>query len=315
MKTYRFKLHPRTAFGTPLLGETLFGSLCWAIRHQFGEEKLEELLDGYTEGRPFCVVSDAFPTGFVPLPALPQRLWNTSSTDDRKYLKKKAWLPFNCLKDAQREEWRNLARTDAEVLLDLNPSGCEGKSLRFDAEASHNTINRETLTTGEGEFAPYLQSQIWHHQCIALDVYVVLDEERFALEDLVSTLVSVGLTGFGRDASIGLGKYEIDEELEVVQDDKESCTCLALASCALGEVENIDSKGTFYRVKTHFGRHGAEYAIGGQPFKRPILLAQSGAVIALKTNHSAPFIGQGLTGISNQCANTVHQGYCPVIHI
>lgn len=34
---------------TALAADTLFGHVCWAIRHQFGETKLNELLTGYTE--------------------------------------------------------------------------------------------------------------------------------------------------------------------------------------------------------------------------------------------------------------------------
>lgn len=308
MNSYRFKLHPKTAFGTPLLGETLFGSLCWGVVHAFGEERLNKLLDGYTEGRPFCVISDAFPSGFVPLPVLPQCYWKASDADDRKYLKKKAWLCVDNL-DKPVVDWRNLAKTDAEL---LENSG----ALKVEAQTSHNTINRATQTTGEGMFAPYEQRQLWLNPKIDLDIYVVLDEERFSLEELTLVLQSIGLTGFGKDASIGLGKYEIAGNPEATHLGKaSSCTALTLASSSLGQIKNLVAEETFYRVKTHFGRHGAEFAIGGLPFKKPILLAQAGALLTLKEECSSKFLGEGLTGISNQCSKAVHQGYSPVIYI
>ena len=63
MTALRFTIRPKVPFGSPLLGETLFGQLCWAILRLYGKERLEALLDGYCAGRPFAVVADAFPKG------------------------------------------------------------------------------------------------------------------------------------------------------------------------------------------------------------------------------------------------------------
>ena len=48
MKLYRFTLTSQSAMGTPLVGDTLFGQLCWAVRNRFGEARLTALLEGYT---------------------------------------------------------------------------------------------------------------------------------------------------------------------------------------------------------------------------------------------------------------------------
>ena len=92
MKLYRFTLTPQSAMGTPLVGDTLFGQLCWAVRNRFGEARLIELLEGYTTQYPFMVVSDAFPEGFLPLPTLPSTFWETKTETDRKSLKKAQWV-------------------------------------------------------------------------------------------------------------------------------------------------------------------------------------------------------------------------------
>ena len=63
MQTYRLTLQPLSALGTPLAGDTLFGQLCWTLRHQLGNDTLTSLLEGYTQGQPFAVVSDALPQG------------------------------------------------------------------------------------------------------------------------------------------------------------------------------------------------------------------------------------------------------------
>jgi CRISPR-associated protein Csm4 len=45
---YRVKMRPDSAFVTAFAADTLFGHVCWSIRHQFGETKLNELLTGTT---------------------------------------------------------------------------------------------------------------------------------------------------------------------------------------------------------------------------------------------------------------------------
>ena len=111
MKTYRLTLRPLTAFGTPLAGDTLFGQLCWALRHRLGNAALTALLDGYTAGRPFAVLSDGLPAGHLPLPTLPSRLWAASDLD-RKALKRRRWLPTAALTEPL-PGWQALARDDA----------------------------------------------------------------------------------------------------------------------------------------------------------------------------------------------------------
>ena len=80
MQTYCYTLSPLSAFGTPLAGDTLFGQLCWTLRHQLGNARLDELLLGYTRGKPFLVVSDALPAGHVPLPNVPSGIGNVRIT-------------------------------------------------------------------------------------------------------------------------------------------------------------------------------------------------------------------------------------------
>ena len=48
----KLTLQPQSPFITPLASDTLFGQLCWAIRHRFGEKRLIQLLEGYTHEQP-----------------------------------------------------------------------------------------------------------------------------------------------------------------------------------------------------------------------------------------------------------------------
>ena len=303
MQTFCVTLRPQTAFGSPLLGETLFGQMCWAIRRLYGEDTLEILLDGYDEGQPFAVLSDAMPKGYAPLPTMPSYLWQDDDGTNRKYLKKKAWLPLSALSE-DPFSWQVSAKSDDEIC----PEG-----LRVEQITVHNTINRMTGTTGKDQFAPYMQPQTWLNVRVPLTVVAVIDETMFSPEQLIETLRYIGLSGFGRDASVGLGKFEIESDLEPLVVDQASATHLTLASCVLGGVPDLVKEKTFYRSKTHFGRHGDELALTGSPFKFPILLTGAGAVVTTATPQTIRYLGRGLKGVSLAQPDAVHQGYSPVL--
>lgn len=319
MQRYRLTLAPLTAFGTPLSGDTLFGQLCWTLRHQLGNERLVQLLQGYAAGNPFAVVSDAMPSGHIPLPVVPSRLWQQGSDDsvaNRKALKKKRWLPLDAF-TADFSKWQSLARSDAEAAL---AQGCAQAGTRL-RDQPHNTINRQTGTTGEGAFAPYTMPQIWFDQAMRLDVHVVLDQTRLSLAELTAAIDAIGSTGYGRDASIGLGKFQRTTEPAVVDDRPVAGgnSYLTLGPCA-PQGQGFCPHRSTYQVLTRFGRHGDLAVQSGNPFKRPVLMARAAGVFWPQTvDASRRFIGQGLGGanqpVSSTMPETVHQGYAPVIVI
>jgi CRISPR-associated protein Csm4 len=327
MQTLRFTLRPRTAFGTPLAGDTLFGQLCWALRYRFGNEWLTERLAGYQEGRPFLVVSDAFPQDFLPLPTVPGAFWKTQPDADRKALKKRRWLSVENLQ-ADFCQWQSLACNDADaagaVLRKyLSPESQREKRKKRsiplqEARAQpHNSIHRGTATTGEDRFAPYTQTQYWFHPEMRLDLYAVLDDVRLTAADFAAALVDVGQSGFGRDASIGLGKFvsERDAAFSGLHHAANANAWLTLAPCA-PQGQGFVRERSFYQILTRFGRHGDIAVRSGNPFKRPLLLAKTSGVFWPETlDRNRAFIGQGLGGVSASLPETVAQGYAPVLGI
>ena len=315
MQTLCYPLHPLSAFGTPLAGDTLFGQLCWTLRHQLGNARLNELLQGYTSGKPFAVVSDALPAGYVPLPHVPSDLWQKSieaDAPDRKALKRKKWLPLADLSQPFAQ-WQASAKSDAQVAPE--------SAAPIDRAQPHNTINRQTGTTGEGQFTPYAMPQIWFHPAMRFDVYVTLDEARLRTTELCAALDYMGATGFGRDASIGLGKFErIGEVVPVVFPAAAGANSyVTLGPCAPQGLGFCPVRST-YQVAMRFGRHGDAAVQSGQPFKRPVLLAKAGGVFWPEAvDATRHFIGQGLGGTENPMSlampETVQQGYAPVIAI
>ncbi len=309
MKLYRMTLTLESAFGTPLVGDTLFGQVCWGIRHRFAESKLTELLATYTENRPFLVLSDAFPTGYIPLPTVPSLLWAQGDETDRKALKKKKWLAISDL-EKPFADWQKLAKADSE-LTDF------GQCVELQA---HNQINRATATTSGDGFAPYMTRQTWYGnaktQQIQLDIYALLDESKFSAEQLKQVLQDIGTFGYGRDASIGLGKFSVTEMATVGEWPRSefSNAFITLANCCPMNNDFVAEK-SFYQLITRFGRHGDAYALKGQPFKKPIILAKAGALLTPKAFTPRDFVGNGLDNISTLGKEIVHQGYAPVIPV
>ncbi|MGR9046365.1 MAG: type III-A CRISPR-associated RAMP protein Csm4 [Gammaproteobacteria bacterium] len=310
MQSFCVTLTPLSAFATPVKGDTLFGQLCWAIRNRLGETRLNELLVGYTQGEPFAVVSDAFPEQHLPLPKLPGSFYLPIAGEDRKAVKKRCWLPEADF-GKPVSEWLGLAKTASELYRDY-------ARLSEKHPQPHNTIDRRSGTTSEGGFAPYSIEQEWFVPGLRWSVYILLDTPRFDPQDCQQCLDDIGSFGFGRDASIGLGKYNVTEfQNKPLPVQSEANACMTLAPCAPQRL-GFDGRSNYYQLFTRFGRHGdiAVHQVG-KPFKNPVLLAQTSAVFGTlppKTD----FIGQGIGAngeLSKTLPATVHQGYAPALAI
>lgn len=301
MNTYLFPLQPLSAFGTPLAGDTLFGQLCWAIRERFGEARLANLLGGYTDGSPFLVVSDAFPAGWLPRPQLPDFLLGRDiDPAQRKAARQKTWLPANSA-GLPLADWL----TQAAALPSVQHS-----------VLTQNTINRLTGTTGSGLFAPRQVSRIELRGQSGLDLYCVLDSSRLEVAELTQILNDVGQTGYGRDASTGLGKFSLAPPSPCRWTSDRRRHALTLAPCAPAPAV-LEAGACHYQPLTRFGRHGNLAALSGQPFKRPVLTLRTAAFLTFRDNHAPAFHGTGLGGVrqplSAAIPATVHQGYAPLV--
>jgi CRISPR-associated protein Csm4 len=304
MESLRISIKPLSAFGSPLLGDTLFGQVCWSIVQNEGEQRLNALLEGYTSGQPFLVLSDAFVRGHIPRPSMPLHYFQALAGEDRKAVKKKRWMPVERLQQPL-SDWLRYCVSDDTL----------GDAARVEQHLHpHNQINRLTGTTGKG-FAPYSQNRLWHGQGALLDLYASVDAERFSADELGHYLDAIGSMGYGRDASIGLGKFQIDSlEPWNAPHHSDANACLTLAACA-PQGQGFVQASSYYELFTRFGRHGGAAVFTGKPFKNPVLLAKAGALLTPRQMPSAPIIGQGLSGVSKAMPNTVQQGYANYIGI
>ncbi|MFQ3666743.1 MAG: hypothetical protein SNJ79_12080, partial [Sphingomonadaceae bacterium] len=280
MQPFLASLVIESAFATPLRGDTLFGQLCWMIRWRQGEGRLGDLLQGYTEGRPFVAISDAFPAGLVPRPVLPP----LAATDPRrrKEERRKAFLPLGSLK-------RPLDEALAEAVALPVAAAFE------EAVQAHNSIRRLTGTTGPGS-DPFQMPRRWPRGEVRLDLHLRLDPDRLAPDTLAELLADIGAWGFGRDASIGLGRFRLEGFAAAPAMGAEDADAWLTLAPSAPQGGGWNLARSFWKPFVRFGRHGGDAALGAA-FKSPLLLADTAAILAPEAGVASPaVVGKGLGG-------------------
>jgi len=294
MKLYKYTIKPTSSFGTPLKGDTLFGQLCWAVRYLYGEETLTALLKEYATD-PFLIVSDAFPTGYLPKPKMPSS-YLKEDTKQKKENRKKVWLTQQELQNGEY----NLARKDKDIAL-----------LDKQSTTIHNALNYLTFHTGDGDgFDPYGTDEYILGE---KDIYFAIDENRFDNNKLKKSVGFIATLGYGKDTTIGKGRFEIINITETEIDTTQSTSYMTLSPFS---PKGQKFEKIFYDPFVRFGKHGYEKA-HQKAFKKPLLLADSTSVVKLSHSLSPkkPYIGKALENISDSHPETKHQGYSIVIPI
>ena len=167
-----------------------------------------------------------------------------------------------------------------------------------------NSINYLTFTTDEsGKFAPYALMEMKFGK---QDIYFLLDD-KFKLDELEKALEFVSKSGYGKRASIGKGAFEYSA-FEKVSVKNNSNAFMTLSPVVIDD-ENL--KEFYYEPFTRFGKHGGWLA-STNPFKSPLLMADSGSVVIYDENCEKEYVGKAISGHSTN-ANTVHQGYSILI--
>ncbi|MGC8658909.1 MAG: type III-A CRISPR-associated RAMP protein Csm4 [Desulfomonilaceae bacterium] len=335
MKLYDVTIHPLAAFGTPLKGDTLFGQFCWQVAYDpdLVDGGLEPNLDRYCES-PFMVVSSAYPkiklsngASFYALkkPDLPfgslfpdLKTSLREQVEKKKVFKSKKWMfaPLDLRIDLKQVKFVS----DSE-LLDLDSEKktgkvtviektINGKTLIKSFAQPHNSINRITSTTGGSpEFAPYQTDLLLYRPGTLLSFFVLIDENVTDIERIVEGFTRIGSYGFGKDASIGKGKFRVqgfnEVKLAKAQNAK-GLYCLGPCAPRSGSYDEA-----FFQPFVRFGRHGDRVASSQQPFKNPVIMADEGAVFmpSDRKDLTSGYFGIGLTGVSRIQPKAVAQGY------
>lgn len=323
MKTYEFAITPLSGFGTPLVGDTLFGHLCWQFCYapELAGQTLDDLLSDYSRN-PFVVLSNAYPRfdsgGSVCYafrrPDVPLSfLFGKTVSDtaemirERKKLKAMKWM---LLGDSFLTGGFNDSMFVADKVL-FERSALKSVAAKYSVSFSQprNKINRFTGTTGEGGFAPFNVGQEVYAPGASLAVFAGIDTARISADAVFKALCRIGKTGYGRDASTGLGRFEVAAPREVNFGHPDGVNaCFTLGPSLPGDTEWRDM---FFSPVIRYGRHGGGLAGTRNPFKSPVRMAREGAVYVAENSGipTLPYVGAAVSGVSITDQRSVMQGY------
>lgn len=301
MNTFKIKLKLNSSLITPLMGDTMFGFICWGIYYHEGEPDLKAFLDNY-KSNPF-IISEGFPEDTLPRPLLyPEKHKTNLSLEElntRKIIKKISHVPSTFILNNSNMP---LSETKLIDMLIENKSKVE-KLMRLNMARMHNTINRLTNTVEEN--ALYTVNEMWFPGVNVFDVYVVTG----CTKERVLQLFEWGFeNGYGADKSTGKGNMNIESIEETAFHDNGN-KAMALGSFIPAEDEQLQRLRAF--VISKFGKLGGHFANSMNPFKKPFIIYAAGATFDAE-NVNKPFIGRLLDNVHND-TRIRHHAYAPII--
>jgi len=337
LKLYEIIVKPLSGFGTPLKGDTLFGHFCWQAAYDPSllNGGLKKWISCYGE-KPFVVFSSAwlkiednkkffyaFKRPDMPISFLfsISKKNKKEAIEELKENKKKKWMTVNESLSLDLNSVEYLTNDDIvekthRQLADDTKRRLRGKQHQefcFEFIQHHNTINRMTMTTGERMFAPFIETNLFYYPETGLAVFVLIDEEATDIERLCAALENIGKFGFGRDASTGMGRFDLQDHKELpVPHIAGANACYALAPSV---PDSHSFKTGYFTPFVRFGKHGDRLAHSRNPFKNPVIMADEGAVFMPMdmAYFEKPFLGKAVTGVSKSMPESVVQGYAPYL--
>jgi CRISPR-associated protein Csm4 len=316
--------------GTALRGDTIFGQYCWQVAYDSSlvQDGLEINVSRYHE-KPFVVFSSGFPrfepqpgttTYAMKRPDLPLS-WifpchgkdQASSVRERKKNKARKWMLVGA--DLTLNASEAVYIDDRELLQRM---GNQSSSMMVEHEATqvfasfsqlHNTINRETGTTGSGEFAPYTQEAGSYYPGVTIAVFALIDTALTDISSVETGLERMGKQGFGKDASIGLGRFSVEATRPLRFPEVGGSTAVYCMAPTVPAGESY--REAYFLPFVRFGKHGDSLACSGNPFKNPVIMADEGAIFVPKEEVALrrPYWGKAVTNVSLSQPETIVQGY------
>ncbi len=314
MKTFEIILRPKSSFLTPLQSDTIFGSICWAIKYSEGEQELVDFLEKYQTSPPL-IISNGFPTGFFPKP-----LCNLIT---RKQI-------FDMVKETFRDESKeNIAQTVKKIkmikkvslvskgIFDELINGLseidylkiklsqktENRENNYAKETTFykNSINRLTSRTRE-EGGLFTQDETFYSNDTTMSIFVKTDGcDKDYIEHIFKF---ISLNGFGKRKTVGKGHFELIEIKECTFTSPSNSNAFVSLSSFVPSIN--DPVDGWYEMHVKYGKLGGDYSTSKSPFKKPIRMFKAGSVF--KTNDVKEYYGQMIAKIHSD-EEIMHYGY------
>jgi CRISPR-associated protein Csm4 len=301
MNKYRIKVKVKSALGTPLMGDTIFGHLCWGIKFHEGDSALTSFLEKYNES-PQIIISDGFPEGFLPVPLLHPVMPEESITLEMLNVVKKAKKVLYIKSNLFFQE--KFAFSEKNIIQRINDE--KEEVVATTAYRMHNTINRLTGTTSEIDGGLHSTKEVFTNDKNSVcDIYVLTMLEIDRLKEL---FVWTFENGYGADKSTGKGSVSL-LSVESVHFPESGNRAMAIGSFIPDKKEElINLRADLF---TKFGKLGGTFVTSENPFKKPLIMYKSGSTFS--SSEHKEFVG---TLVGNIHSNPMikHHAFAPVIY-
>ena len=302
---------PHTAFGSPVLGCTLFSRLVAELARRHGSSSVDAWLEGYVSGRPFLVIGDPRPKGYVPRPALAPHEFSGVSGADAKALKSRRWVKELALREPATA-WLSHAVRDADLLAPVSEGEVSNNASLLAVDERTGFSDRHQRQT---------HWALFNYGQVPWVVDVLLDATRIAPNDVLAALSSLGMVGQGAQAARGLGKFSIGANRVKSWRSQPGDVAFCIGASVPPTVPKSQGYDfARYRPRVIRGWSGPSAAHDRVDHaKLPMLVAEAGALFHTGPVATSNFFGRGLGGpgepLSRVDPRAVAQGYAPALWV
>lgn len=267
-KDYRITIQPAGSIGTPWQSDTIFGHMVWIVALQEGNKAVESFLEPFLDGEPPFILSDGFPGEFLPVPLfdvgdITARAHSFEEYIQYKKIKKARFISMDSFFQARKETHMRSGFVDEPYAT---------------VETLHASLSRHTHATGEeGQLFSTYESYLKEQETISVYVRCKKDWN----DKIREFFERLSLTGYGRDKSTGIGAFEMQsfDEFNGFGEFEDANGFISLSSFVPAEDDPTEGR---WRIRVKRGFLG-EQAGNGNPFKRPLIQFEPGAVFKTKT--------------------------------
>ncbi|MEW6141532.1 MAG: hypothetical protein AB1597_00035 [Chloroflexota bacterium] len=294
MNWYRVRFTVKGATLTAWKADTIFGHFCWYLSRTRGEDRLRELLDACVSGQPPVMVSNGLPCDLLPRPIMPRpprdvRKPIDKQKEDFDQLKKNSDIQFVSIGDFAEI-------TTGKVVIPKKADTFWSGQVTL-----KNQINRLTGTTGEDASLFSVEERFTP----SVTVYIKATND---WENDVRAFFTVYLTGngYGKRKTAGYG-WVAEATLEPFPGFAVPAGANGFISLSDFVPAANDPVRGWWRVLVKYGKLGEEYALGGNPFKKPLVMLEAGACF-----YDSPvreFYGRAVRGLASGHPEVVQYGF------
>ena len=304
-------LTPLNGYRMPLRSDSLWGLICWGIRHLHGEQRLLDFIEKSNKSQPELLLSSAFPFKenvngkrhlFFPKPLLPIKNMEKESGENALdfYRRSKNLRKVNHLNQDDFQAALNGTFNNDMLVQRLKDGSDSTKNWKHRAPSknihnvTHNTINRLTGSTLKKND----QGQLYHTDEIHWEdtrnntptgmFFLIKDPD-----NLVAPILRLySHIGLGGDASIGKGKFKFTiEEFNLEEPtDANAMVNLSLYHPTSKELEHYEANPSIfnYELERRAGKIGYVKMHRQKP---PMMMFKEGSVFPLPNTQQENYGG------------------------